>query len=85
MQRILFLTQALQQAKLDRVNSDADFITLFAQAYKKLNPNGKLSTLFAGAAQKNIKLEDSDAQVVDKIRTAATGAINNTYNVLQAY
>jgi len=74
--------QALQQAKLDRINSDADFITLFAQAYKRLNPNGKLSTLFAGAAQKNIKLEDSDAQVVDKIRTAATGAINNTYNVL---
>ena len=74
--------QALQRAKVNQVNSDADFITLFTQAYKELNPNGKLSTLFASAAQKNIKLEDSDNEVIAKIRTAAEGAINNTYNVL---
>jgi len=74
--------QAMAKAKANQVNSDADFITLFAQAYKELNPNGKLATIFAGAAQKNIKLEDSDNEVLAKIRTAAEGAVNNTYTVL---
>ncbi len=75
--------KALQTATQRRATSDADYITLFAQAYKEQNPTGRLAALFAGAGQRNIKIEDSDNDVITKIRAAADGAISNTFNVLQ--
>jgi len=77
------LTKALATANQRKANSDADFISLFAQAYKEQNPQGRLASLFAGTGQKTIKLEDSDNDVLTKLRAYADGAISNTYNVLQ--
>jgi SecD/SecF fusion protein len=74
--------KALQTATQRRATSDADYITLFAQAYKEQNPNKKLSSLFANPGR-NIKIDDSDNDVITKIRALADGAISNTYNVLQ--
>src|ERR1043165_6788624 len=39
--------QALQNANNRKLNSNADFITLFTDEYKKLNPSGNLASLFA--------------------------------------
>ena len=77
------LTKALEAANQRKANSDADFISLFAQAYKEQNPQARLASLFAGTGQKTIKLEDSDNDVLTKLRAYADGAISNTYNVLQ--
>ncbi len=77
------LTKALATANQRKANSDADYISLFAQAYKEQNPQGRLAALFAGTGQKTIKLEDSDNDVLTKLRAYADGAISNTYNVLQ--
>jgi len=77
------LNNALNAATAAKANSDADFITLFANAYKTQNPNGKLSTLFAGTSGKTIKMEDSDNEVITKLQAYAEGAISNTFNVLQ--
>lgn len=76
------LNKALSTANDRKKNSDADFISLFAAAYKEQNPNARLATLFAGSG-KNIKIEDADNIVLDKIRAAAEGAIDNTFNVMQ--
>ncbi len=75
--------KALQNATNRKASSDADYITLFAQAYKELNPAGNLAALFAGPRQQNIKITDSDNDVLTKIRASADGAISNTFNVLQ--
>jgi SecD/SecF fusion protein len=76
------LTKALQTATEQKKNSDADYITLFANAYKAQNPNARLASIFAGPG-KAIKIEEADNAVIEKIRASADGAIGNTFNVLQ--
>ncbi|HUS03124.1 MAG TPA: protein translocase subunit SecDF [Chitinophagaceae bacterium] len=75
------LLNALIEASRLKVNSDADYISLFRDAFKKQNPTGNLASLFAGAG-KNIKVSDSDEKVTEEIRTIAQGAINQTYKIL---
>ena len=76
------LNNAINAAIVEKSNSDADFITLFANAYKQQNPNGRLATIFAGTGGRTVKVDDSDNDVITKLRTSADGAISNTFNVL---
>ncbi len=75
------LLNAIQTAVSNKDNSDADFITLFTDAFIKQNGSGKLSTIFAGA-EKEIKPNESDAAVISKLKKTASGAIKETYKVL---
>ncbi|MDB5221615.1 MAG: protein translocase subunit secF [Chitinophagaceae bacterium] len=75
------LLNALAEATRLKANSDADYITLFSDAFKKQNPSANLASIFAGAG-KNIKVTDSDDKVTEEIRTIAKGAINQTYKIL---
>jgi SecD/SecF fusion protein len=77
-----FLNKALALAVQRRANGNADFINLFAQAYKEVNPTGRLAGLFAGAAQKTVKVTDSDDQVLSAIRNEAYQAIDRTNEVI---
>jgi SecD/SecF fusion protein len=82
-QKDVNLNKAIAAAIQQQANSDADFVRLFADEYKKLNPGGKLASLFAGASQSTIKVTDSDNQVIEKIRSEANQAVERTYKVLQ--
>ncbi|MBA3674887.1 MAG: protein translocase subunit SecDF, partial [Chitinophagaceae bacterium] len=75
------LINALNEATRLKVNSDADYISLFRDAFKKQNPAANLASIFAGAG-KNIKVTDSDDKVTGEIRAIAKGAINQTYKIL---
>ena len=75
------LTKALQTATAQKANSDADYISLFRDAYTGQNGTGKLHTLFA-RPNSDIKVNASDDQVISSIRTTAKGAIKETYKVL---
>ncbi len=75
--------KAIDQANRRKANSGADYITLFSDEYKSLNPNGKLASLFAPGSGKRISYESSDAQVIAYIRGEAKGAIRNTFNILR--
>ena len=77
------LNNAINEAMRQKSSSDADFITLFANAYKAQNPNGRLATLFAGTGGRTVKIEDIDNTVITKLQASAEGAISNTFNVLQ--
>jgi SecD/SecF fusion protein len=74
--------KALELANQRKANSDADFISLFVEEYKKLAGTGKMSGLFAAANPDLIKIGDSDAKVESVIRKEAGEAINRTYSVL---
>ena len=74
--------KALEIATQRKANSDADYISLFVQEYKKLAGDGKMAGLFAAANPGLIELRDSDAEVERVIRDEAGKAINRTYNVL---
>jgi len=75
------LLNAIQTATANKTSSDADFITLFTDAFIKQNGEGKLASIFAGA-EKEVKPNDSDAQVISKLKKTAAGAIKETYKVL---
>lgn len=75
------LLKALATARSKKINSDADYISLFTDAYKQQNPSSNLAAIFAGAG-KTIKVGDSDDKVTNEIRTIAKGAINQTYKIL---
>ena len=75
------LVNALNTTNAEKVKSDLDYITLFGQVFKRQNPSANLASLFAGAG-KTIKINDNDNQVLDQLRTIATGAINQTYKIL---
>ena len=77
------LNNAIKEAMRQKSSSDDDFITLFANAYKAQNPNGRLATLFAGTGGRTVKIEDNDNTVITKLKASAEGAISNTFNVLQ--
>lgn len=76
------LNRAIAEANKAKANSQADFVTLFGQAFKNVNPNAKLAYLFSKPSEKEITLSSSNDQVLAKIRKEAADAIKRTYNVL---
>lgn len=77
-----FIT-ALSNANKRKANSNADFISLFYEEYKKLAGEGKLAGLFSAANQDKIKIGDSDSKVLSALRGEAKDAFNRTFRVLQ--
>ncbi len=75
------LLNAIQTATINKTKSDADYITLFTDAYISQNGPGKLAGIFAGA-EKDVKTTDSDKEVTAKLRSIASGAIKETYKIL---
>ena len=76
--------QALQLAKQRSVNSQSDFITLFAEAWKEVAPGQRLAQVFGTyEMRERIRPESSDEEVVKVIREDAESAIANSFNVLR--
>ncbi|HTQ27761.1 MAG TPA: hypothetical protein VMI35_06520, partial [Puia sp.] len=78
---LLKAIQVAQQKKL--TSGGANFIDLFAQAYKEVNPTGQLAPLFANSNRNKLKFESSDGQVLSYIRDQATAAMKQTFQVLR--
>ncbi|HSC40381.1 MAG TPA: protein translocase subunit SecD, partial [Chitinophagaceae bacterium] len=77
------LKKALADANSHKATSDADFITLFVQSYKALNPGQPLAPLFSNNARNKLKIDASDNAVVNYIHEQADAAMQQTYNVLR--
>jgi SecD/SecF fusion protein len=65
-----------------KANSDADFITLFIEEYRKLEPTRPLATLFAAASAGKIDIKSSDDAVKKYIRSQASEAFETTFDRL---
>lgn len=74
---------ALQNADNRKANSDADFITLFIEEYRKLETTRPLATLFSGASANAIDIKSSDSKVESYIREQAKSAFNLTFDRLR--
>ena len=76
--------QAVSLAKERSVNSQSDFITLFADAWKEVSGGQRLAQIFGTYEMRDrIKPESSDEQVVSVIKEEAESAIANSFNVLR--
>jgi SecD/SecF fusion protein len=74
--------QALQNAEKRKANSNADFISLFVEEYKKANPSGRLASIFASANKETININDNDSKVESALRKEANDAFDRTFKVL---
>ena len=77
--------QAINLAKERSVNSRADFITLFADAWKEVSGGQRLAQVFGTYEMRDrIKPESTDEQVIAIIREDAESAVSNSFNVLRS-
>ena len=76
--------QALTTAYQRQATSQKDFIDLFVEEYKKLDPNAPLAGVFSTFELKEkITPQSTDAQVISVIREELKSAIDNSFNVLR--
>ncbi|MBQ7259131.1 MAG: protein translocase subunit SecDF, partial [Paludibacteraceae bacterium] len=75
---------ALAAAKQKQKTSGADFVTLFIESYKEVDPEGQLASIFSTFELKDkVTLNSTNAEVEKVIREEVDGAIQNSFNVLR--
>ena len=76
--------QALKLASERQQSTQADYLTLFVQAYQEIDPNAKLSAIFSTFELKDkISSTSTNAEVESILREEVEGAIDNSFNVLR--
>jgi len=79
----LSLKKAIDEANRRKLASDADFITLFSQSFKDVNPGVNLAPLFANSTRNKLKIDASDNQVVTYLRDQSLAGMKQTYTVIR--
>ncbi|MBO4585495.1 MAG: protein translocase subunit SecD, partial [Bacteroidales bacterium] len=75
---------AMAEAKKNNVNSSADFIGLFREAWDKVAPGRRLAEVFATYELRDkISNDATNDKVIDVIRAEAKSAVDNSFNVLR--
>ena len=75
---------ALALAKQKQKSSGADFVTLFIESYREVDPEGQLASIFSTFELKDkVTLTSTNAEVEKVIREEVDGAIQNSFNVLR--
>lgn len=76
------IVKAIDEANRLKLTSDQNYITLFGEAFKKVNAGSRLAPHFANANNK-LSSTASDNQVITFINEQANGAMAQTYQVLR--
>jgi len=77
--------EAIKQAKINQADAQDDFVTLFYDAFKEINPDLQLNAVFSTYSLKDrINNTTSDDDVLKIIREEAQSAIDNSLNVLRS-
>ncbi len=76
------IKKAIEEANRRKTSSDVDYITLFGQSFKAVNPGVNLAPYFANSTRNKVKINASDNAVINYIREEANAAMKQTYNVL---
>ena len=75
---------AMAMAQQKQKSSGADFVTLFIESYKEIDPNAQLASVFSTFELKDkVTLTSTNDEVEKVIREEVDGAINNSFNVLR--
>ena len=75
---------AMAMAQQKQKSSGADFVTLFIESYKEIDPNAQLASIFSTFELKDkVTLNSTNDEVEKVIREEVDGAINNSFNVLR--
>ncbi len=75
---------ALANAQKAQSNSQKDFVSLFGDEFQKLDPNARLSAIFATKdLSDRINFNTSNADVLKVIKTESDAAFDRTYQILK--
>jgi len=75
--------RAIALAKRNQVGSNENFVTLFGEAFTKIDKNARLSAIFTSAELRDrINYNTSNQDVLKVIRDEADKAIANSYNII---
>ncbi|MBS1558975.1 MAG: protein translocase subunit SecDF [Bacteroidetes bacterium] len=75
--------QALQKASEQEKKSNANFTTVFYNAFKEVNPGKTLAPFFTSTANKDINLSDSDDKVLKFLTKEINNSIDRSYTILK--
>ena len=76
--------KALDRAQELQRSSQERFTTLFAEAYREIEPNGRLSRIFSNTANRGkISYESTNEEVVEVIELEVEDAIDRSFNILR--
>ena len=76
-------TKAMNEAIVEHQNSQADFVDIFVEKYRKISGGAKLAPIFKYAEGMDIKDDTSDDDVISKIKKETSDAIDRTYKILR--
>ncbi len=75
---------ALEDARLRSKTSQTSFVDLFYEAYRERKPDGRLSEIFANAANRGrVSYETSDSDIIAMIDDEVDDAIDRSFNILR--
>ena len=77
-------TKAIELAKQKQKDSQEDFVDLFGQSFKEINPNANLASVFNTPDMRDkIKYNSSDEDVLKVLHTETQAAIDNSFQILR--
>ena len=76
--------RALELAYARQATSQRDFIDLFVEEYRRIDPGARLSAIFSTFDLRDkIDAQSTDAHVISVIKDELRGSIDNSFNVLR--
>src|SRR5665213_2459631 len=76
--------KAISNAIEKERTTQKDFVTLFGEEFQKLDPNARLSAIFANAAlQDKVSLNSTNDEVLKVIKKESDDAFESTYKILR--
>jgi SecD/SecF fusion protein len=76
--------EALRLAMEKEKTSTADFVDIFAEAFREVDPNAKLASIFTTMELKDrINYNSTNEEVIQVIRDETNAAIDRTFNILR--
>ncbi len=77
-------TKAMALAQEKQKSSGTDFVTLFIESFKEVDPNAQLASVFSTFELKDkVNFDSSNDEVEKVIREEVDGAVNNSFKVLR--
>lgn len=75
--------QAIEMAIEKQRVSNGDFVTLFGESIKQIDPNVRLAGYFSTQLRDKIKLADDNNKVLSVVKKETTDAFDRTYQILR--
>jgi len=76
--------EALARARQRQLQTQGDFLTLFANAFTELDPQARLASIFGTVKMKDkINFNSTNEEVIKVLEKEIDNAINNAFNILR--